>query len=198
MKHQQHIGRKFGDLTLVSIAAGLGKNHRLYGQFRCECGNTKRLGISRVINGQRSGNCGCKSARGKPTHGMRKSREYSTWSAMRGRCLNPLHKDYPRYGGRGITVCPEWAASFKAFYDYVGPRPIGKTLDRINWEGNYEPGNVRWATPREQAHNRQDLTVVSTPLGKMALVDYAKHVGLTRGAAHMRLKRGKLDGVNYA
>lgn len=198
MKHLRHVGNRFGDLTLVSLCDERGKNHRFYGVFRCECGNEKRLAVSRVINGQRSGHCGCKSFKGKRTHGMRKSREYSTWSAMRGRCCNPSHKDFPSYGGRGISVCPEWVASFSAFYEHVGPRPVGTTLDRIDGRGNYEPGNVRWATLREQAQNRDCTTIVRTPSGTMALVDYARMIGLTRGAAHLRLKRGKLDGVTYA
>lgn len=116
---------------------------------------------------------------------------------MLGRCCNAKHKDYPRYGAIGITVCDEWRNSFEAFYAHVGPRPVGTTLDRINGNKGYLPGNVRWATPRTQAHNRRDLTVVSTPLGVMALVDYAKQIGLSKGAAHQRLKRGKLEGVNY-
>lgn len=130
-------------------------------------------------------------------HGMRYSREYSCWQAMKVRCLCPENKDYPRWGGKGITVCPEWIVSFEAFFEYIGPRPLGTTLDRIDPDKGYEPGNVRWATPRQQSHNRRDLTIVITPLGRMALVDYAKCIGLTKGAAHLRMKRGKLEGVTY-
>lgn len=198
MRHSRHIGNKFGELTLLAVHEGRGAGHRIYGLFRCDCGKDATFAVSRVVNGQKKAlHCGCKRNYGKKDHGMGNSREYSSWMAMRTRCLKPHSKDYPRYGGRGITVYPEWAASFKAFYKYIGPRPEGTTLDRIDPDGNYEPGNVRWATVMEQAQNRKTVKVVSTPMGTMFLVDYARRIGLTRGAAHLRLKRGKLDGVSY-
>lgn len=72
--------------------------------------------------------------------------------------------------------------------------PAGTTLDRIKGRKGYEPGNVLWATPIEQARNRTDLTVLQTPIGRMALVDYANAIGISKGAAHLRLKREKLEG----
>jgi hypothetical protein len=81
--------------------------------------------------------------------------EYRAWQGMRQRCLNPNATGYTRYGGRGIKVCSEWLGSFDAFYGHVGPRPgTGFSLDRINNDGNYEPGNVRWATHETQARNK--------------------------------------------
>jgi hypothetical protein len=78
---------------------------------------------------------------------------FNVWSAMVRRCHNPRDKSYWRYGARGISVCEEWRASFEAFLAHVGSRPPGLTLDRINTYGNYEPGNVRWASYKEQARN---------------------------------------------
>ena len=129
---------------------------------------------------------------------MRGSSTYSSWRSMKDRCLNPSAKDYPKYGGSGITLSPEWASSFEAFLRDVGLRPEGTSLDRIDGQKGYEPGNVRWATPTEQNRNKRNFVVVDTPMGRMPLVDYARAIGLTRGAAHLRLKRGKLEGVTRA
>lgn len=90
------------------------------------------------------------------THGMTGTTEYKIWEGIKQRCLNPNERGYPKYGGRGIKVCDEWAASFQAFFDYVGYRPGPEfTIDRIDNDGNYEPGNVRWATARQQSANQR-------------------------------------------
>jgi len=95
--------------------------------------------------------------RSRRTHGMTNSPEFSSWDHMKGRCLNPNHHAYADYGGRGITVHGPWIKSFESFYEYMGPMPRpGYSIDR--WpdnDGNYEPGNVRWATPLEQVRNRR-------------------------------------------
>jgi hypothetical protein len=147
-------------LTLVKVLNER-RNKRIAGEFLCDCGNVGVWAISRVKSGIRR-HCGCE-ANTTPglTHGMRMSPEYRSWQAMKGRCLSPTHKDYPRDGGSGVTVFRAWEDSFEAFYAHVGPRPEGTTLDRINTRGNYEPGNVRWATPKIQATNRTNNSVVS-------------------------------------
>ncbi len=92
------------------------------------------------------------------THGLSRHPLYGTWRKMRRRCENPVVKDYPNYGGRGIRVCPEWrdVATFIAWIEAnLGPRPPRMSLDRIDPDGNYEPGNVRWATSAEQSANRR-------------------------------------------
>lgn len=86
----------------------------------------------------------------------RPSGTYFTWTAMKQRCTNPNAPNYGRYGGRGVSICRRWLRSFSDFLNDVGERPEGKTLDRIDPDGNYEPGNVRWSTPKEQANNRRN------------------------------------------
>lgn len=93
-------------------------------------------------------------------HGHRKggkSREYMSWQAMVCRCTNHNREYFKHYGGRGITVCDRWLNSFVDFLADMGPRPEGMTLDRINVDGNYEPGNCRWATAKEQTNNKRQL-----------------------------------------
>lgn len=93
----------------------------------------------------------------------RKSPEYNSWRAMKARCLNPKDQSYGYYGGRGIKIYEPWINDFAAFYNYVGPRPTPQhTLDRYpNNDGNYEPGNVRWATRQEQSDNQRDRKLLT-------------------------------------
>lgn len=184
---------------LKDLDARTSDGHRM-ALYLCGCGNEKAIARSRVKSGSvRS--CGCLAAsvaRNKHLkHGMRGTPEYGTWQSMWQRCTNPKCKDYPRWGGSGVGVYAGWR-DFLQFYADVGPRPDGTSLDRIDPDGNYEPGNVRWATPKEQARNRRDLVRVRTAEGVMALVDYAKALGISKGAAHLRLKRGKLEGAVHA
>ena len=96
----------------------------------------------------------------KAKHGKRYEKIWHVWQGMKKRCYYKKHKDYKNYGGRGITVCDEWKNDFQTFYDYVSQLQhygeVGYSLDRINTNSNYEPGNVRWATSKEQRNNRRD------------------------------------------
>lgn len=101
-------------------------------------------------------------------HGMYKTPEYRAWMAAKVRCFNPNSQNFYLYGGRGISMCPEWDASFMAFYEHIGPRPSGEhSLDRIDTNGHYEPGNVRWATRSEQQKNKRPRTMCQNGLHEL-------------------------------
>jgi hypothetical protein len=176
---------------------GKTKDGHIKWRYLCSCGKTTEVAASRVRNGYTK-SCGClvnEAAKLTPKgHGMRNSPTYSSWSSAKDRATNPRSKDFYRYGAVGIGFAKRWML-FECFLEDMGLRPEGTTLDRIDWSKGYEPGNCRWATPMEQARNRKDLTMIQTEQGAVALVDYAKQLGITRGAAHLRMKRGKLEGV---
>jgi hypothetical protein len=157
------IGERFGMLTVVDDAPALisGDQRRRCVSVRCDCGTAK----SAVLDALRRGlvvSCGCHRRQvvidRNTTHGLaHKVPEYRVWLAMRERCSDPNNKFYRRYGGRGIRVCARWQADFAAFYEDMGPRPGDRwSIDRIDNDGNYEPGNCRWATAEQQRANRGD------------------------------------------
>lgn len=158
-------GQKFGRLTAQKWVGRSKHNHSIW-LCRCECGNT----IEVVLGSLRKSltqSCGCLyrevfSVRNNSfKHGASTRRkqtpEYMSWQAMKVRCENPNASNYHLYGGRGIKVCKRWRSSFPNFLADMGSRPKGKTLDRYpDGDGNYEPGNCRWATPKQQAATRKN------------------------------------------
>lgn len=173
------LGERFGDLTLSRI--GQDKYKRARGLFLCSCGGAIEKDLKRVLSGTMTSHCGCKSDyRSNLVHGMRGSSEYRVWQAVKRRCLCPTDKDYPRYGGRGIDIDPEWVSSFEEFFAHIGPRPDGTSIDRIDVQRGYVPGNVRWATVEQQARNKRTTYRWSIKGVEFdAAVDAAKHFGVS-------------------
>lgn len=132
----------------------------------------------------------------RTTHGMRHTSTYSSWTSAKDRATNPNSKDFYRYGAVGLGMAERWF-KFENFFEDMGKKPEGTSIDRIDPNKGYEPGNCRWATPYQQARNRKDLKIVKTVDGEIPLVDYAKKLRITKGAAHLRFKRKKLEGVIY-
>ncbi len=119
---------------------------------------------------------------------------YTTWIGMRQRCNNKNHAHYPRYGARGIKVCDRWNESFQAFISDMGERPEGLTIDRVNNDGNYEPGNCRWASYSTQAHNRNVRRTNNTGYSGIAFDNKSKKYRVRR----MNKLTGKRDYLGMA
>jgi hypothetical protein len=126
------------------------------------------------------------------THGMTETPEFRAWAAIKSRCYNENVTGYPDWGGRGITMCDEWRDSFETFIAYVGKRPSPKhSIDRYpNNDGNYEPGNVRWATRVEQCNNRRSSRFIEFKGQTFTLTQWADKLGFKEGTLTMRFKRG--------
>lgn len=170
-------GSIYGQLTTLFRVSDTGPQYWL---CKCSCG-AETIVRGYLLKCGRTKSCGhlrktVPAARTKHGASRKSGRtsEYGTWKAMKARCYNVRNKRYANYGGRGIIVCEKWLNSFTDFLQDVGYRP-GKeyTLDRINNDGNYEPGNVRWATQTQQQRNRtvaRQLTIngVTKPLAEWA------------------------------
>lgn len=123
-----------------------------------------------------------------------RSWEYVTWQAMLARCLNPRHKSYKDYGGRGIIVCARWLNSFEAFFEDMGPRPHPtSSIERENNSKGYTPDNCSWSTKREQARNRRDNRWVTANGKKLLLVDWSEELNIPLAVLESRARRGLSD-----
>ena len=151
------IGERFGKVVVVDIGAPSKKGRRVV--VLCDCGGQKNVRYQNLKSRQ-TASCGCLVRR----HGGCGTRTYSTWKAMIARCSSPGATDYAIYGGRGISVYDRWLGvdGFKNFLSDMGERPAGTSLDRIDVNGNYHPGNCRWATQSVQVRNSRVTRLTET------------------------------------
>lgn len=170
--------------------------------FRCACGAEKIMFLANVTSGK-SKSCGCESRQAtiarSTTHGMSRTATYRSWSHMLDRCYNPKDKRYPDYGGRGIRVCDRWAASFENFLADMGEKPAGRTIDRIENNIGYQPGNCRWATAAEQANNRRSNIVLRVDGMPSRIADVSDKLGLSYETMRRRIQYSKMtDDKKYS
>lgn len=192
--------RKLIDLTekqfdrLYVLARGPNTKHGFPKWFcHCDCGNFA-LVTGNNLRRRIAKSCGCfmveNSTRQATIHGGCYTPEYEIWCGIIKRCYNEKHKNWKDYGGRGISVYQPWRDDFSLFLTHVGQRPTPKhTIDRILPNGNYEPGNVRWATRKEQARNRRDTKYVTFNGETKPLAEWAESIGMSASGLSSRLKK---------
>lgn len=192
-----NVGQKFNRWEILSKSEQrYPDGTRCFYLGKCDCGTIKLVRISDVKSGK-SKSCGCLERelhlKRVLKHGEsigEKTVEYETWQRLRNRCWNETSADYKDYGARGITVCEEWTNDYLRFLSDMGRRPEGTSLDRIDNNRGYEPGNCRWATPGIQRRNQRRVQLFTLDGKSLCLTDWAKIAGTTREVLRTRLELG--------
>ncbi len=196
---------RFGRLITVK-RAGHSRDHQPLWECICDCGGSATVTQKRLKNGSTQ-SCGCLGNEARIRQGHLNAKhgdngivngkqsptvEYQAWRAMIGRCYNSKTSNYHLYGGRGIKVCDEWRRSYSAFLAYIGRRPSPRhSLDRFpDNDGNYEPGNVRWATQQEQGRNRRTNVTITINGETRCVREWAELSGIGEATITHRLKSG--------
>jgi hypothetical protein len=185
-------GQRFGKLFVTGYA-GRGYKRSSLWHVRCDCG-TEKTASSTYLRHHNLMSCGC--GIGAPTHGASRrggkmTSEYRIWQNMKGRCSNSNMGHFRHYGGRGIKVCDRWM-DFQNFIDDMGQRPsLGHSLDRMDNDGDYEPGNCRWATATEQGANTRTNRYVTVKGETMVLAEAFRRFSVApKGTVSARISRG--------
>jgi hypothetical protein len=194
------IGRVFGRLTVIErVEKPTWSESISWWHCRCDCGGAVDVRGHDLKAGY-TNSCGClrseATRRAKTIHGRRNTREYRSWIGLKDRCLNQKCKRFPDYGGRGIQVAPEWIHDFQRFFADVGPCPPRYTLERIDNNGHYGPGNCRWASRKEQASNRRSNVWIEWNGERLTQYEWAKRFDVAPNTISKYWKRHhSLDAV---
>ena len=191
-KPKNMLGLAFGKLSVVKESKKRSPGGSVCWECLCECGRLK------VINGYllrkgKTRSCGCLrlGTIRYYKHGMSKTKEYRAWASMKNRCSNQKHKDYKNYGGRGLRVCDKWVNSFESFIKDMGMRPPGRyTIERIDNNKGYSPGNCKWATFKEQLNNTRRNKLISLEGKTKTLSAWCKDLELNYNTIRSRLRMG--------
>jgi hypothetical protein len=191
MKPNDLTGQQFGRLTAI-VRRGSDLHGNAMWLCKCRCGGSTTVRGYLLVAGKPRGCQACSRGR----KGGRKNlledwqREiYPVWKAMVARCGNTKSKDWPGYGGRGITVCERWQDFFK-FAEDMGKRQPGLTLERLDNDGGYEPSNCKWATPLEQGRNRRNNVFIEFNGNRLTVAEWARRTGLPATTIDQRVRRG--------
>lgn len=180
-------GQRFGRLTVVEFKGQDNQGNALW-RCECDCGG-EIVTRNRVLSQGDATSCGCKRIESTRKHGMLKSPTYQTWRSVIYRCKYPSCRHFKNYGGRGITVCERWE-TFENFFEDMGIRPDGCSLDRIDNDKGYFKENCRWASPKQQSRNRRDNQMVQTRYGMVCLKEAAELHGIKYSTLQMRISYG--------
>ena len=192
MKFEDLTGRRFGRLVVIERVANNPTSPSTRWLCKCDCGKETISYAPQLKNGQKK-SCGCLCREhvmaSAIKHGGRKTRLYHIWSMMKQRTWNPKHSGYKDYGARGIKVCAEWHDDFTAFRDWAYRNGYTEELsiDRIDNDRDYEPGNCRWVTMAEQNRNQRHNVVLELNGRSQLLADWARELGISKTALSRRI-----------
>lgn len=182
-------GLKFGRLKVVELHH-TDQFRKSYWKCECECGKIVIVRGSALTTGNTK-SCGCLIYESKNIkHGMKHERLYRIWSGIKARCYTKNNKAYDRYGGRGISMCQEWKDNFVAFYKWAMDNGYldDLSIDRINVNGNYEPSNCRWSTPKEQSDNKRCNILITISGITLDLQQWCDKIGINRSTVNTRVR----------
>lgn len=191
MAKEVHVGEVFGAWVVLEKLP--------YGnKYKCQCTacnkTIQNIRVYDLLSGKTRLCKRCSVRQTRQSHGMSDSGEYNSWCHMIQRCYNESSKDYPNYGGRGITVCDIWRDSFEAFYMSLGPRPNpGDTLERLDYNKGYEPGNVVWAPRTDQVLNKRDNVKLTIDGETKTVSEWSRISGVNLYTIYKRVDRGWVE-----